>query len=206
MEPRTFSQNFEIDFNELVFDKQISEGGYGIIYKGKWRETTVAIKLFKIESEGAVRDFFSECAAMEALRHPNIVMFLGACTKPPNLAIVLEYCGRGSLWSTIQNLDVQLSWEDRRRFALDTAKGVHYLHSCHPPIIHRDLKSLNLLLDDSYRVKLADFGWTKGLDKYMTGKIGTYQWMAPEVIGSEQYSEKADVFSFGIILWEIASR
>lgn len=59
VEPRTFNQNFEIDFSELVFDKQISEGGYGIIYKGKWRETTVAIKLFKIESEGAVRDFFS---------------------------------------------------------------------------------------------------------------------------------------------------
>ena len=143
---------------------------------------------------------------MEALRHPNIVMFLGACTKPPNFAIVLEYCSRGSLWSTIQNLDLPLSWEDRRRFALDTARGVNYLHTCSPPIIHRDLKSLNLLLDDSYRVKLADFGWTKGLENYMTGKIGTYQWMAPEVIKSQKYTEKADVFSFGIILWEIASR
>jgi len=67
------------------------------------------------------------------------------------------------LWSTIQNLDVPLSWEDRRKFALDTARGVNYLHTCSPPIIHRDLKSLNLLLDDSYKVKLADFGWTKGL-------------------------------------------
>lgn len=80
------------------------------------------------------------------------------------------------------------------------------MHTSTPPIIHRDLKSLNLLLDDSYRVKLADFGWTKGLDNYMTGKIGTYQWMAPEVIASQKYSEKADVFSYGIILWEIASR
>ena len=143
---------------------------------------------------------------MEALRHPNIVMFLGACTKPPNFAIVLEYCSKGSLWSTIQNLDLSLTWEDRRRFALDTARGVNYLHTCSPPVIHRDLKSLNLLLDDSYRVKLADFGWTKGLENYMTGKIGTYQWMAPEVIASQKYSEKADVFSYGIILWEIASR
>lgn len=90
--------------------------------------------------------------------------------------------------------------------ALETARGVHYLHSCHPPVLHRDLKSLNLLLDESGRVKLADFGWTKGLDNYMTGKIGTYQWMAPEVIASQKYSEKADVFSYGIILWEIASR
>ena len=110
-----------------------------------------------------MKDFFSECAAMEALRHPNVVLFLGACTKPPNLCIVLEYCSRGSLWSTIQNIDISLSWEDRRRFALDTASGVNYLHTCNPPIIHRALKSLNLLLDDCYRVKLADFGWTKGL-------------------------------------------
>lgn len=143
---------------------------------------------------------------MEALRHPNIVMFLGACTKQPNFAIVLQYCARGSLWSTIQNLDIPISWEDRRKFALDTARGVNYLHTCSPPIIHRDLKSLNLLLDDSYKVKLADFGWTKGLENYMTGKIGTYQWMAPEVIASQKYSQKADVFSYGIILWEIASR
>lgn len=135
-----------------------------MIYRGKWRETTVAIKIFKIESDNAVRDFFSECAAMEALRHPNIVMYLGACTKAPNFAIVLEYCTRGSLWSTIQNLEIPLSWDERRRFALDTAKGVNYLHMCNPPIIHRDLKSLNLLIDDSNRVKLADFGWTKGLD------------------------------------------
>jgi serine/threonine protein kinase len=67
------------------------------------------------------------------------------------------------LWSTIQNLDAPLSWEDRRRFSLDTARGVNYIHTCSPPIIYRDIKSLNLLLDDSYKVKLADFGWTKGL-------------------------------------------
>lgn len=81
-----------------------------------------------------------------------------------------------------------------------------YLHLCNPPILHRDLKSLNILLDENMHVKIADFGWTKTLDKYMTTKIGTYQWMAPEVIGSPNYSEKADVFSYSIILWEIASR
>ena len=134
-------------------------------------------------SETQVRDFLSECHAMEAVRHPNIVMFLGACTKPPNLSIVLEYCSRGSLWSVLQNHDIPLSWEDRRRICLDTARAVHYLHCFNPPILHRDLKSLNLLLDDSLRVKLADFGWTRTMANYMTSKIGTYQWMAPEVIG-----------------------
>ena len=65
---------------------------------------------------------------------------------------------------------------------------MNYLHSCEVPILHRDLKSLNLLLDESLRVKLADFGWTKGLENYMTGKIGTYQWMAPEVISGQKYT------------------
>ena len=77
---------------------------------------------------------------MESLRHPNIVMFLGACTKPPNLAIVLEFCVRGSLWSVLQNQEIPLSWEDRKRIALDAAKGVNYLHSFQPPVLHRDLK------------------------------------------------------------------
>ena len=137
---------------------------------------------------------------MEALRHPNIVMFLGACTKPPNFAIVLEYCEGGTLWSVLQK-NGELPWEERRNFALDTAKGMNYLHDRPTPILHRDLKSLNLLFDENRRMKLADFGWTKGLQNYMTGKIGTYQWMAPEVVSSHQYTEKADVFSFGIILW-----
>lgn len=83
---------------------------------------------------------------------------------------------------------------------------MNYLHSFSIPIIHRDLKSLNILIDESYRAKLADFGWTRLMGKRMTRQIGTFQWMAPEVIIGENYSEKADVYSFGIILWEIASR
>ncbi|CAD8177067.1 unnamed protein product [Paramecium pentaurelia] len=205
---RIFQSSLDIDFNDIMLEKQISEGGYGVIYRAKWRETTVAVKMFKIDgmNENHIRDFLSECHAMEALRHPNIVMFLGACTKPPNLAIVLEYCQRGSLWQVIQNHDIHLTWEDRRKMSLDAAKGVLYLHSFNPPILHRDLKSLNLLLDEAFRTKLADFGWTRTLSNYMTSKIGTYQWMAPEVIAGQIYTEKADVFSFGIILWEIAAR
>lgn len=143
---------------------------------------------------------------MESLRHPNIVMFLGASTKFPNLSIILEYCENRSLWSVLQNKTVQLSWEDRRRIAYEIALGMNYLHSASIPIIHRDLKSLNILLDNCLRAKIADFGWTRLKGDRMTNRIGTFQWMAPEVIKTKSYTEKADIYSYGIILWEIASR
>lgn len=143
---------------------------------------------------------------MEVIRHPNIVMFLGACTKPPHLCIILEYCSKGSLWSCLHDTGIKISWEFKRKIALDIAKGVLYLHNQNPPILHRDLKSLNILLDSACNAKLADFGWTRIKAKKMTSKIGTYQWMAPEVIAGFKYTEKADVFSFGVILWELATR
>jgi serine/threonine protein kinase len=78
---------------------------------------------------------------MESLRHPNIVMFMGACTKLPNLAIVLEYCSRKSLWSLLQNREINLTWEDKRRLGLEIARGMNYLHTFTTPVLHRDLKS-----------------------------------------------------------------
>ncbi len=144
---------------------------------------------------------------MESLRHPNIVMFMGACTKSPgNLAIVLEFCKNNCLWALLQDLRIPLSWEKRLELAIGVAKGMMYLHSFAVPVLHRDLKSLNVLLDEYYTPKIADFGWTRLLAEKMTLKVGTFQWMAPEVILTKTYTEKADVYSFGIILWEIASR
>lgn len=98
---RQFTANFEISYKDLKFDKRISEGGYGIVYKGRWMSTVVAIKEIKKEiiEQDKLEEFRNECSVMEVIRHPNIVMFLGASTKPPHLTIVLEYCGRGSLWS-----------------------------------------------------------------------------------------------------------
>ena len=214
-ENRVFYQNNEIPFDQLQYDRKLSEGGYGIVYRGRWKYTTVAIKEIKKEiiEQDKLEEFKNECAVMEVIRHPNIVLFLGACTKAPNLCIVLEYCSRGSLWSLLHDGHIKMSWEYRKKFALDIAKGVYYLHSHKmdkngqgQAILHRDLKSLNVLLDHALNCKLADFGWTRVKAKVMTSKIGTYQWMAPEVINGYKYTEKADVFSFGIILWELATR
>lgn len=205
---RPFHPEFEIPFSDLKFDDKLSEGGYGIVYKGRWQETKVAIKQIKVEivQQQKLDEFKNECAVMEVIRHPNIVQYLGACTKRPDLCIVLEYCDRGSLWQVLHDKKIKMTWEFRKRLALDIAKGVYYLHTRNPPILHRDLKSLNVVLDRACNAKLADFGWTRQKAKKMTAKIGTYQWMAPEVIAAFKYSEKADVFSYGIILWELLTR
>ena len=89
---------------------------------------------------------------------------------------------------------------------MEIAQGINYLHSFNPPILHRDLKSLNILLDKNYVIKIADFGWARLRNNQMTKMRGTFQWMAPEVISKENYTEKADVYSFGIILWEFWSK
>jgi serine/threonine protein kinase len=84
-------------------------------------------------------------------------------TIQPHYSIILEYCAKGSLWSYLQNPENNISWEERRRFALEIAQGVLYLHLCSPPILHRDLKSLNIFLDGNLKIKIGDFGWTKTL-------------------------------------------
>lgn len=99
---------------------------------------------------------------------------MGACTKFPNLAIVLEYCPNKSLWSLLQNKNFNLKWIDRVKLALEISRGMNYLHCFQPPIIHRDLKSLNILIDEAFRAKIADFGWTRIKGDEMTDRIGTF--------------------------------
>ena len=120
--PRNFQDTFEIDFNEIKLDKQISEGAFGVVFRARFRETICAVKMLKTVqlNEFQRRDFISECKAMEALRHPNICMFMGACTKSNNLALVLEFCSKGSLWAVIQNLEISISWDERKRLAIET--------------------------------------------------------------------------------------
>jgi serine/threonine protein kinase len=99
-------------------------------------------------------------------------------------------------------------WELVKRVACGAARGMAYLHSGNPPVLHRDLKSANILLDESYTAKVCDFGLSrlKAQERSMTGNCGTVQWMAPEVLANMSYNEKADVYSYGIIVWELLSR
>ena len=209
---RNFNNNFEITLSELDIDEnsEIGKGTFGEVRKGIWRGEEVAIKFLKssmLSSQESIKSFIDECNIMKNLHHPNILLFMGACTTGPEFFVVTEYCENGNLFELLHiNQSQKLTYEDVRRIALEIAYGVNYLHSFKPPILHRDLKSMNVLLDRNLQVKLADFGNTKYLDIQMTKQKGTFQWMAPEVIRGNVYSEKSDVFSFGIIMNELVMR
>lgn len=132
---------------------------------------------------------------------------MGACLEPPTRCLVVELVPKGSLWDVLrQHIDV--TYDMQLSFARDTSQGMNYLHSFTPPILHRDLKSPNLLVDNAFGIKISDFGLArvKAHIQTMTGNCGTMQWMAPEVLAAQKYTEKADVFSFGIVLWETITR
>ena len=141
-------------------------------------------------NERSIRDFHGEVAMLKTLCHPNIVQFIGACCDP--ICLVTEYCHKGNLFDVLQNAPSSLEWSLVLKLATDAARGMAFLHAHKPVIIHRDLKSLNLLVSDRWTLKVSDFGLSRfKAASVMTGQCGTYQWMAPEVIASQHYNEKA---------------
>ena len=210
---RGFDNNFEISLVELEFDEENSEigkGTFGDVLRGTWRGEEVAVKFLKgsmTDSPESVKQFLDECNILKNLHHPNILLFMGACTIGPQYFFVTEFCDNGNLFEFLHMMrDTKLTYNDARRIALEIAYGMNYLHGFKPPILHRDLKSMNVLLDRNCTVKLADFGNTRTFQTQMTKQKGTFQWMAPEVIKGSTYSESSDVFSFGIIMNELVTR
>ena len=202
---------FEYRTDDLLMKGLIGVGSYGEVYRAVVLDTgqVVAVKRFHVRQLQAeqVDSFCSEASLMCQLTHPNVVSFIGAITEPSNLAIITEFAARGSLADLLIDPALPLTFSHRVRFALDAARGMHYLHTSNPVILHRDLKSDNLLVTDDLTVKVADFGLTRFLSegKQMT-QVGTPMWMAPEIIQGRQYTQKADVYAFGIILWEVLTR
>ncbi|CAH0473502.1 unnamed protein product [Peronospora belbahrii] len=207
--PRVTNYSQNINFHEITLGRMIGEGAFGKVHEGKWRGKSVAIKLLICQElrSDILNEFQSEVEIMSVLRHPNICRLLGACMDPPHRALVVELLQRGSLWGVLRMNRKSIDQEMRSRFIYDTAKGMSYLHHFERPILHRDLKSPNLLVDKNFNIKLSDFGLArvKAHVQTMTGNCGTVQWMAPEVLGNQKYTEKADVFSFGIVIWEIVT-
>jgi len=202
---------------ELHIEELVGSGTTADVFRGSWHGTDVAVKKLK-RSGHLPREFSRELTVLLRLRHPNLVLFMGACMQEPAM-IVSEFCAGGTLFTLLhQRPELQLPWRQRLKIAVDVAKGMNFLHR--KQVIHRDLKSLNLLLasavasvGDVPSVKISDFGLSRGLQSdapkvqaCMTSGAGTYHWMAPEVLDGHSYDEKVDVYSYGICLYELVTR
>ncbi|CAK7346801.1 unnamed protein product [Dovyalis caffra] len=199
--------DWEIDRKLLKIGERIASGSCGDLYRGVYFGQDVAIKILRSEQLNGTQEeeFAQEVAILREVQHRNVVRFIGACTQSPHLCIVTEFMRGGSLYDYLHKNHNVLELPQLLKFATDVCKGMEYLHQNN--IIHRDLKTANLLMDTQNVVKVADFGVARFQNQggVMTAETGTYRWMAPEVINHQPYDQKADIFSFAIVLWELVT-
>ncbi|XP_028994521.1 mitogen-activated protein kinase kinase kinase 7-like [Betta splendens] len=196
----------DIQCEDIQVETAVGRGTFGVVFKAVWKGKDVAIKT--IESENERNAFLVELRQLSRVNHPNIVKLYGSCDSP--VCLVMEYAECGSLYNLLHSADPQAQYTAAHAMSwcLQCAQGVAYLHAMKPKaLIHRDLKPPNLLLVARGTVlKICDFGTACDIQTYMTNNKGSAAWMAPEVFEGSNYSEKCDVFSWGIILWEVITR
>ncbi|KAM0009326.1 putative protein kinase RLK-Pelle-RLCK-X family [Helianthus debilis subsp. tardiflorus] len=186
----------------------LGSGGFGCVYKGRLDDNLfVAVKKLDNESRDALKEFQTEVDILSKVQHPNIITLLGYCVDDETKILVYELMQNGSLDTQLHgpSCGSNLTWHCRMKIALDTARGLEYLHEhCKPPVIHRDLKSSNILLDSRYNAKLADFGLAvmDGANKNVK-LSGTLGYVAPEYLLDGKLTDKSDVYAFGVVLLEL---
>ncbi|KAH3760223.1 protein serine/threonine kinase [Pelomyxa schiedti] len=202
-----------LDPDEIEILGDIGEGAYSVVQRGKWRGQEVAVKILKNQKgAGAMTDFLQEVRTLESVRCPQIVRFIGAVKIPGKNAIITEFFPLGNLTSCMKHHG-PFSLKLKLKCILDCAKGMAFLHQIN--VLHRDLKPDNLLVsnlnvDSDVNCKINDFGTSRDISKleetqFFTVGVGTPVYMAPELLSSGKYNDKADVYSFAVLCWEIFS-
>lgn len=201
---------WEVTHQELDVKQQIGKGSFGIVRLAIWRGTDVAVKILNNHDDIDTTEFDTEMTIISKLHHPNVLQYLGSCASQKPYIIVMEHMSNGSLQDHINGpSNTTFTYNMKIDIVKDIAKGLAYLHNRRPQcIIHRDLKPSNILLTVSYKAKIADFGISslqaKSNEIYqMTGETGTYRFMAPEVMKHSKYSTKVDIWSFGMVIYNI---
>jgi serine/threonine protein kinase len=203
-------ESWKIAIRELKMGVRLGVGNVGEVFRATYRGRVVAVKKLLgtwYKSDDMIARFREEIDLMSTLNHPNVLMFVGAVLDRDagNICLVTELCERGTLFELLRSVE-PLSWPQRVKIARDTSLGMAYVHN-KAGIIQRDLKSQNILVTAGFDVKIADFGLARTLAPgRMQTYCGTPSYMAPEIVRQEPYTEKADVYSFGIVMWEILTR
>ncbi|KAG6540073.1 hypothetical protein Mapa_018528 [Marchantia paleacea] len=209
---RTFTLA-EIKAATKDFHTMIAEGGFGPVYYGKLANgQEVAVKVHKASGNQGAKEFFMEVDLLSRIHHRNLVSLVGHCQESQEQILVYAYMKKGTVRDHLYGGARRccLDWRTRLEIALDSARGLAYLHTgCQPPIIHRDVKSNNILLDDKMRAKVADFGISKvtGDDQTAVETLikGTIGYLDPEYFSTQRLTVKSDVYSFGVVLLEIVT-
>ncbi|XAR49973.1 Non-specific serine/threonine protein kinase [Bertholletia excelsa] len=192
------------------FERVIGRGGFGTVYHGYVGGSQVAVKMLSSSSTQGYKEFQAEAKLLMSVHHRNLTSLVGYCYEGAHMGLIYEYMANGSLDRHLSATNpLLLSWEEKLQTLTDAAQGLEYLHhGCKPPIIHRDIKCTNILLDEKFQAKLADFGLSRvapveGGTHVSTIVAGTPGYLDPEYFQSNWLTEKSDVYSFGIVLLEM---
>ncbi|CAM0954470.1 unnamed protein product [Alopecurus aequalis] len=214
LESRQFTYK-ELEMITNNFQQVLGQGGFGYVYHGFLEDgTQVAVKLRSHSSNQGAREFLAEAQILTRIHHMNLVSMIGYCKDGEYMALVYEYMSEGTLQEHLQGSNRNgacLPWKQRLRIALESAKGLEYLHKgCNPPIIHRDVKATNILLNEKMEARIADFGLSKAFNSndsivYTNTLVGTPGYVDPEYQTTMQLTTKSDVYSYGVVLLELVT-